>query len=487
MSSNILAPFQLLELNIISAQDLSPVSRSMRAYAVAWVHPDRKLSTRVDAHGRNNPTWNDKFVFRVDEAFLRNDTSAVMIEIFALHWFRDIHVGTVRVLVGNLIRPPQRSHRHSNHMQLGMRFVALQVRRPSGRPQGILNIGVALLDSSMRSMPLYTQLSSAVGYRHLMGEEDPFQNNPNASTTSNNQNSFSFLLGKPELRRTKSDSSSMLGSELLKKSRVRIAKGGSTVSSIEPFKKNIQGSTVKGEYGSVASGSDVIPIKDKFGKGNPLGSGLEVEDPLKRVKLKPVKPAGSVISGSDSSDPTKKFTDSPTKPKKHPGSPYKPLPPRIVGNEFGAPNKFKTFKGAAMLTESELGPSPSEVAAAKAKEKLLQKTNDEDSSGLPGWEMDSSVEGLQSKLERWRAELPPLYDSSFPSSTTGVGGGKSTGRHSRRHADGGNSPGLFSCFSKICGCECSIVCGPGPPKKTKKKGSSGRLIRSPSNNNTSSL
>ncbi|KAJ0092822.1 hypothetical protein Patl1_25709 [Pistacia atlantica] len=422
MSSNILAPFQLLELNIISAQDLSPVSRSMRAYAVAWVHPRPQTVHTCGRAWAQQPYMERQICFS----------------------------GTVRVLVGNLIRPPQRSHRHSNHMQLGMRFVALQVRRPSGRPQGILNIGVALLDSSMRSMPLYTQLSSAVGYRHLMGEEDPFQNNPNASTTSNNQNSFSFLLGKPELRRTKSDSSSMLGSELLKKSRVRIAKGGSTVSSIEPFEKNIQGSTVKGEYGSVASGSDVIPIK-----------------------------AGSVISGSDSSDPTKKFTDSPSKPKKHPGSPYKPLPPRIVGNEFGAPNKFKTFKGAAMLTESELGPSPSEVAAAKAKEKLLQKTNDEDSSGLPGWEMDSSVEGLQSKLERWRAELPPLYDSSFPSSTTGVGGGKSTGRHSRRHADGGNSPGLFSCFSKICGCECSIVCGPGPPKKTKKKGSSGRLIRKP--------
>ncbi|XP_044487647.1 uncharacterized protein LOC123212539 [Mangifera indica] len=455
MSSNILAPFQLLEVNIISAQDLSPVSRSMRAYAVAWIHPDRKLSTRVDAHGRNNPTWNDKFVFRVDEEFIRNDTSAVMIEIYALHWFRDIHVGTVRVIVGNLIHPLQRSRRQPNHKHLGMTFVALQVRRPSGRPQGILNVGVSLLDSSMRSMPLYTQLGSAVGYRHLMGEEDPFHSNPNASTASHNQNSFSFLLGKPELRRTKSDSSSMLRLEGGRKSTVRIAEGGSTVSSNEPFNQ-----TKKTR--SIASGSNAIAIKGISRKGTPLGSVVEVGKPLK-------KSAGSVVSGS---------TDFSGKPKKL-------TPPGNTGNENGAPNKFKTFKGTAMLTESELGPSPSEVAAAKAKEKLLQRTNDEDGSIIQKWDVDSSVEGLQSKLERWRAELPPLYDSSFPSSSNGVSGGKSTGRHSRRHIDGGHSPGMFSCFGKVCGCEFSIVCCTAPTKRRKKRRVNGRMIRSPSHNNTS--
>ncbi|KAF5187096.1 Calcium-dependent lipid-binding (CaLB domain) family protein [Thalictrum thalictroides] len=158
---------QLLEINVISAQDLALISRNMRTYAIAWVHPKRKLSTRVDSKNSNNPSWNDKFVFRVDESFLRSDTAAVMIEIYAVKWFRDVRVGSVNVLVGNLL-PPNQAQPHNP----GMRFVALQVRRPSGRPQGILNIGVALLDGHMRSMPLYTQLSaSAVGYRDLMGEE----------------------------------------------------------------------------------------------------------------------------------------------------------------------------------------------------------------------------------------------------------------------------------------------------------------------------
>lgn len=502
MSSTILAPFQLLELNIISAQDLSPVSRSMRAYAVAWVHPNRKLSTRVDAHGRNNPTWNDKFVFRVDEEFLRSDTSAVMIEIFALHWFRDMHVGTVRVLVGNLIPPPSKS-RHQSSKSLGMRFVALQVRRPSGRPQGILNIGIALLDSSMRSMPLYTQLSSALGYRHLMGEEDPFAKNT-STVVSNNQNSISFL-GKPELRRTKSDTSSMIGSEIAAKSRTKVEKTNSVISESEPVNKSKKGSS---KASSIFSGSDIFKKNNKVSHSNLSASDVVVKDPSNKPKAGKVGTfnglenlavegsakgkngkAGSMISGSDSTDPITK-TDSPTaKIKKQNGLEYgSPRKPFSNGQGYGyvSPNKLQLNKkpGQPIITESELGPSPSEVAAAKAKEKLLKRANDEESSVMMAWEVDSSVEGLQSKLERWRAELPPLYDSSFPSSSAGGGGGGgTTARHSRRHTEGGSGPGLFSCFSNICGCECSIVCGSG--KKKKKSGSSGRLIRSPSINNSS--
>ncbi|KAH7861920.1 hypothetical protein Vadar_032657 [Vaccinium darrowii] len=38
----------------------------------------------------------------------------------------------------------------------------MQVRRASGSPQGILNMAVSLIDNSMRSMPIYTQLSESV-------------------------------------------------------------------------------------------------------------------------------------------------------------------------------------------------------------------------------------------------------------------------------------------------------------------------------------
>ncbi|KAL3724661.1 hypothetical protein ACJRO7_029775 [Eucalyptus globulus] len=153
MPVTILNRFHLLEVDIISAQDLAPVSRCMRTYAVVWVHPDGKLPTRVDARGRCDPTWNDRFVFRVNEEFLRCDTSAVVIEIYAVRrLFKDVCVGTVRVLVSNFFPRPSRSFRREQHA--GRHVMALQVRRPSGRPQGILNVGVALLDSSTRSKPM---------------------------------------------------------------------------------------------------------------------------------------------------------------------------------------------------------------------------------------------------------------------------------------------------------------------------------------------
>ncbi|KAF2287575.1 hypothetical protein GH714_001364 [Hevea brasiliensis] len=154
-------PFQLLEINVISAQDLAPVSKSMRTYAVVWVHPERKLTTRIDQSGNTNPQWNEKFVFRVDDTFLNSETSGIMIEIYAAAWLRDVQIGSVRVLISNLFP--------SNNNNSKMRFVALQIRRPSGRPQGILNMGVQLLDNTMRSMPLYTELSaSAVGFNDLI-------------------------------------------------------------------------------------------------------------------------------------------------------------------------------------------------------------------------------------------------------------------------------------------------------------------------------
>ncbi|KAK9141815.1 hypothetical protein Syun_011215 [Stephania yunnanensis] len=89
--------------------------------------------------------------------------------------------------------PPLRNH-HSP-ANPGTRFVALQIRRPSGRPQGILNIGVAVLDASMRSMPLYNL--SAVGYRDIMRER-PLT--PNLQYGEKNVN--------PALRRTQSDRTS---------------------------------------------------------------------------------------------------------------------------------------------------------------------------------------------------------------------------------------------------------------------------------------
>ncbi|KAL3820104.1 hypothetical protein ACJIZ3_006009 [Penstemon smallii] len=167
---------QILEISLISAQDLSPISKSMRTYAVTWINPTRKLSTRIDQQSHRNPMWNEKFAFRVDNELLMSEDTTLTVEIYTTSWFRDVVVGIVRVLVSDLIAP---SARVASHNLKNTRFVALQVRRPSGSPQGILNMGVALLDKTMRSMPLHDggNFPDAIEKKVNSNEDDQEANN----------------------------------------------------------------------------------------------------------------------------------------------------------------------------------------------------------------------------------------------------------------------------------------------------------------------
>ncbi|XP_044500674.1 uncharacterized protein LOC123221819 [Mangifera indica] len=146
-------PSRVLEINVTSAHDLALVSKNMKTYVTAWVDSDRKLTTRIDQTGLNNPFWDEKFMFRVDDTFLTDENSAIMIEIYAVAWLKDVVVGSVRVLI---------SHLFGSLSNNSSAFVALQVRRPSGRPQGILNMGITLLDNTRRSLPLSAEMCSDI-------------------------------------------------------------------------------------------------------------------------------------------------------------------------------------------------------------------------------------------------------------------------------------------------------------------------------------
>ncbi|KAK4421612.1 hypothetical protein Salat_2111800 [Sesamum alatum] len=446
----------------------------MRTYARAWVNPNRKLLSCTDKDGNNNPTWNDKFVFRVEEEFLREDSSAVMIEIYSAHWLRDVLVGTVRVLVGNLILPPVRTRQGNSHY-MGMRFIALQVRRPSGRPQGILNIGVALLDGSMRSMPFYRQLSSsAVGYRDLMQHPPTHLQVQNDNNNKEKQQAPAL---KPILRRSRSERSERIifddysprSSMVAVPTQMRTKEGSSILTvaeSFDPFK----GGKKKGKASSVISGAELLEKPKQKGKKGKAGS--VVSDSI-------VSKESSSFYKNDTRNLKNKITVNGSKDNKADqklGSPEKAKPngaPKgslAIGKPvFGAP-----YKGNSIVSDSEVGPSPSEVAAALAQRRYL--LDDNQSSVLDGWSLDESVEGLRSKLERWRTELPPLYDNGFSTSSYKSSGGQ----HGRRHSDGGS--GLFSCFGNICGYECQCICGKPPGKRNQSRfaassvGSPGRSI-----------
>jgi len=155
---------QVLEINLISAQGLQPPSsprRRLQTYALTWIDPSTKLRTRVDKVGGHNPTWNDKFLFRVTPEFLASDTSGISVAIYAVGTFRDHLIGTVRFLISNILSSPADPDAARTPC-----FSAVQIRRPSGRFHGVMNIGALVVEAS--DFPALHKIS-AIGYRDLMG------------------------------------------------------------------------------------------------------------------------------------------------------------------------------------------------------------------------------------------------------------------------------------------------------------------------------
>ncbi|KAK1412217.1 hypothetical protein QVD17_33272 [Tagetes erecta] len=169
---------RILEINLISAQSLkippSAKTHRMHTYAIVWIHPSTKLRSHLDRIGGENPTWNEKFIFRVPPDFIYGDTSAVQIEIYACGYIRDYLIGNVRYLLssssltcsktGAVIGTPA--------------FSAVHVRRPSGRVHGVLNIAATVYES--KDFAAFNGLS-AVCFRDLIGADQKENHNHNNS------------------------------------------------------------------------------------------------------------------------------------------------------------------------------------------------------------------------------------------------------------------------------------------------------------------
>ncbi|KAK6120581.1 hypothetical protein DH2020_045677 [Rehmannia glutinosa] len=162
----------ILEINLISAQGLKAPSanlRRMQTYAITWISPDTKLRTRVDSLGGENPTWNDKFLFRVSNEFVYGDTSAVSVEIFAVGYIKDFLIGTVRFLLSTCLKRATPLASASEGSVGTPACTAVQIRRPSGRFQGALNISAAVYFSSHYAI---LEKVSAVSFRDLMEKNE---------------------------------------------------------------------------------------------------------------------------------------------------------------------------------------------------------------------------------------------------------------------------------------------------------------------------
>ncbi|XP_022775524.1 uncharacterized protein LOC111317334 [Durio zibethinus] len=171
------ATTHVLEINLTSAQGLIEPSsvishRHMKTYAVAWVDSSTKLHTRVDRVGGQNPTWNDKFLFEVSPQFLFSKTSVLSIEVYAVGFFRDRLVGSIRILIGNLLLIASAAAMKTPS------FAVYLIRCPSssGGFFGTLNIGGMVFDASVRFQAL--SKVSAIDYHGLIGENLDCKNQP---------------------------------------------------------------------------------------------------------------------------------------------------------------------------------------------------------------------------------------------------------------------------------------------------------------------
>ncbi|KAL0368510.1 UNVERIFIED_CONTAM: hypothetical protein Scaly_1069900 [Sesamum calycinum] len=373
----------------------------MRTYAKAWVHPTRKLSSCTDKEGNNNPTWNDKFVFRVEEEFLREDSSAVMIEIYfaALVTRCSCWHGSCarrQPCSPACLDPSEQLALHGHALRC---TAAINQRLPCDHVHlNLIGFSTSKLDNRIHGSGTSSVRASTGNTKHR--------------TNNNNKHQQQAPALKPILRRSRSERSERL------------------------------------IFDDFSPRSSMVGVPTQMGtkEGSSILTVAESVDPFKGGKKK--GKASSVINRVELREKPKQ------KGKK--GKARKPV--------IGAP-----FKGNSIVSDSEVGPSPSEVAAALAQRRYLQ--DDNQSSVLDGWSLDESVEGLRSKLERWRTELPPLYDNGFSTSSYKSSGGQ----HGRRHSDGGS--GLFSCFGNICGYECQCILREERWETGKAKGRRRRLER----------
>lgn len=136
-------PFKILEVKVISAHDLPPVSNRLHTYVMAWAHPDHKEITPVDHKGHTNPTWNYGMVFSVDDKFLSSNSSAVMMEIYNVSRLSNKPIGTTWLPIEILLKNP--------HSEIMKKPLTLQICRPSGDIKGFLVVTVNLINTTIRN------------------------------------------------------------------------------------------------------------------------------------------------------------------------------------------------------------------------------------------------------------------------------------------------------------------------------------------------
>ncbi|KAB1204862.1 hypothetical protein CJ030_MR7G015293 [Morella rubra] len=170
-----------VEVKVLSARDLKNVNwrhGPLRPYAVVWVDPNKKSSTRIDDQGDTCPHWDETLVISVPGSIEEYSTLYIDI-VHAGHAEEDVSkplVGSARLKLTEVLDDAGFGERAQR---------SLQLKRPSGRPHGKVDVKVEIRQPRYRAADPYYAPPYGVpppsGSRSLDYSAPPAYGNPYAS------------------------------------------------------------------------------------------------------------------------------------------------------------------------------------------------------------------------------------------------------------------------------------------------------------------
>ncbi|PIN05159.1 hypothetical protein CDL12_22305 [Handroanthus impetiginosus] len=137
-----------VEVTISSAKGLKNVNwrhGKLKPYAVVWVDPNSKCSTHVDEKGDTSPYWDDKLVIPFNSPI---EDSTLYIDIVHANAAEDTKplIGSTKIPLRDVV----------DDVGLGGRAERkLELKRPSGRPQGKVEVNVSVREPRYRAPDPY--------------------------------------------------------------------------------------------------------------------------------------------------------------------------------------------------------------------------------------------------------------------------------------------------------------------------------------------
>ncbi|KVI11431.1 protein SRC2 [Cynara cardunculus var. scolymus] len=137
-----------LEVTVSSAKNLKNVNwrhGPLKPYAIVWVDPKNKCSTPVDEEGDESPVWDQKLVIALNDPI---EESTLYIDIVHANAAEDTKplIGSAKLRLKDVV----------DEVGIGECFAdGLKLKRPSGRPQGKVEVKVYIREPRYRAPDPY--------------------------------------------------------------------------------------------------------------------------------------------------------------------------------------------------------------------------------------------------------------------------------------------------------------------------------------------